>query len=90
MNDLPQYTCRHWNGLFVSSCVVMEANSLPLVGMYSEMPSEITLSRKSLFAIEESADKRSDHDIMPRSDSVAIVDELFDGIVDIGIIGRSR
>jgi hypothetical protein len=63
---------------------------IPFVGMYSEMPSEITLSCESLCTIGKTADKRSDHDIMPRTDSVTIVDELFDGIIDIGIIRRSR
>jgi hypothetical protein len=76
---------------FVSSgFLATRTKSSPFIGMYSEMPSEITLSCKSLCTIGKTADKRSDHDIMPRTDSVTIVDELFDGIIDIGIIRRSR
>lgn len=77
MNDFPHPLWRHWNGLQSQPCDDKSAiDDVPLIGVDSEMPRQITLSRKCLLASRECTHKWPDHDVVAGSDSVGIVHQL--------------
>lgn len=65
----------------VRSVAALDANlelieNVPLIGVDPKVPREITLSRKRLVAVLKGADEWADHNVVPWSDSVGVVDEL--------------
>lgn len=88
MNDFPQPRSMHANGLFYHQPSLIEGKVIdsPVIGVYPEVPGQVTLPRKRFIALLKIANPWTNAEVVTRSDVIVVVDELL----VVGVFRRQR